>query len=218
MFQIKICGLTSMEDARATVEAGADAVGLNFYPKSARSIPVDVARRIVDILPRQIVKVGLFVNAQVDELIDIVEQVGLDLIQLHGDEPPEYLARLGVRPVLRAFRLTQAGLPPIFSYLDECERLGFPPRMVLMDSYRKGEYGGTGETANWGVAAEYAQMNSRPPLVLAGGLTPENVADAIRAVHPAAVDTASGVEFTPGHKDPSRVEAFVRAAREAMST
>ena len=242
MFRIKICGITNVDDALTVASAGADAVGLNFYPKSPRYITPERAREIVDSLPGGMVKVGLFVNAPDEQVRQTFDQLGLDLIQLHGDEPPGFLAELGDRPVMRAFRLGPGGvlespslldpgellagsprqphaLEPIGAYLAHCRWLGCTPRLVLADAYVEGTYGGTGQIADWQSLKAYRSARGEatiPPLVLAGGLTPENVAEAIRTVRPAAVDTASGVESGPGRKDPAKVEAFVRAARAAF--
>ena len=216
MFRVKICGITSVDDARAVAAAGADAVGLNFYAKSPRYVSVEKAREIINALPPEMVKVGLFVNAPAEEVCQTFDDLGLDLIQLHGDELPTYLTHLGDRPVMRAFRLAEAGLEPIGRYLGHCGRLGCMPRLVLVDAYVEGEYGGTGRVTDWERLKRYPFDVAHPPLVLAGGLTPDNVAEAIRTVRPAAVDTASGVESSPGRKDPAAVEAFVRAARLAF--
>jgi len=208
--------LTSVEDARAVVTAGADAVGLNFFGRSKRFIEEPLAREIIESLPAGVVKVGLFVNAPAEEVRRKFDQLHLDLIQLHGDEPPEYLAELADRPVMRAFRLGPAGLEPVKLYIQRCRQLGSPLEIVLLDGHVQGEYGGTGEVADWSVAAQYTTERENPPLVLAGGLTSENVAQAIEAVGPVAVDTASGVESSPGRKDPARVTSFVRAAVAAF--
>ncbi len=216
MFQIKICGITNVDDARTVAQAGADAVGLNFYPKSPRYISTDQARAIVQALPEPLVKVGLFVNAEVDTVCRTYDELGLDLIQLHGDELPAFLTQLGDRPVMRAFRLDQRQLDPVRQYLDTCGQLDCTPRLVLLDAFVQGEYGGTGELADWTAIQGFQTESSLPPLVLAGGLTPGNVAEAIRTVRPAAVDTASGVESSPGQKDPAAVEAFIHAARAAF--
>lgn len=217
MFRIKICGITTVEDAQLTADAGADAIGLNFYAKSPRAIGLEQAQAIARVLPSTVVKVGLFVNASVEQIVHSFEAVPLDLIQLHGDEPPELLAALAGRPILRAFRLTEAGLSPVAAYLAACRQLGCTPHAVLLDAYRPGHYGGTGETADWSAAASYVAEATPPPLVLAGGLTSENVAEAIRRVRPTAVDTASGVEAKPGRKDPARLRAFIQAARQAFA-
>jgi len=217
MFRIKICGITSVEDALAVARAGADAIGLNFYAKSPRRVDPAAAARITAALPERIVKVALFVNADAAEVCRVSDQLAVDLIQLHGDEPPEYLAELGGRPTVRAFRLGAAGLAPIIEYLDRCRRLGCLPQMTLIDSQVAGKYGGSGRKPDWAVAKQYSGLTGDPPLVLAGGLNPQNVAEAISTVRPAAVDTASGVESAAGIKDPAAVKAFVSAARDAFS-
>ena len=222
MFQIKICGITSVDNALSVARAGADAVGLNFYPGSPRYVPLQQAGPIVDALPDTVLKVGLFVNAAVDEICKMFELLRLDLIQLHGDEPPAFLSELGDRPIMRAFRLGPEGLDPVDRYLAECRGLNCTPRLTLIDACVKGMYGGSGQLADWRALKTYqsdetvSADTARPPLVLAGGLTPENVAEAINSVRPAAVDTASGVESSPPLKDPAKVAAFVRAAREAF--
>ncbi|HUT91566.1 MAG TPA: phosphoribosylanthranilate isomerase [Thermoguttaceae bacterium] len=216
MFRIKICGITTVDDALTAARAGADAVGLNFYPKSPRHLEPDEARRIVEALPPGVVKVGLFVNASPGDVCGTFDRLGLDLVQLHGDEPPDLLAGLGDRAVMRAFRVGREGLEPVAEYLRRCRGLGCLPRLVLLDSCVKGTYGGTGRVVDWRVAARYPSDDWHPPLVLAGGLTPDNVAEAIRAVRPAGVDTASGVESSPGRKDRALVERFVQSARQAF--
>ena len=217
-FRIKICGITTVEDAVAVAQAGADAVGLNFYPMSRRSVSREMAGRIVEVLPPEVVKVGLFVNAAADEVIETFDGLGLDLIQLHGDEPPEFLASLGDRPVMRAFRVGPEGLGATRDFLEACGRLACMPKLTLLDAYRPGTYGGTGLLADWARLKSYPSVVSlaAPPLVLAGGLTPDNVAEAIGAVHPSGVDTASGVERSPGRKDPDLVRRFVESARGAF--
>jgi phosphoribosylanthranilate isomerase len=217
MFRVKICGITNVADAQAAVEAGADALGLNFYPRSPRFLAPEKAAEIVAAVGRRAVKVGVFVNADAREICETFDRLGLDLIQLHGDEPPEMLPELGERPVVRAVRLGPEGLRPVEEYLARCRALGVVPQAVLVDALVEGLYGGSGKTADWAALGRYPTGGTLPPLVLAGGLTPENVAEAIRAVRPAAVDTASGVESSPGRKDPARVAAFVRAAREALA-
>jgi phosphoribosylanthranilate isomerase len=215
VFRIKICGITNRDDAQLVADAGGDAVGLNFFASSPRFIDFEAAGRIAAALPKNVAKVGLFVNATAATVCDAFDRLGLDLIQLHGDEPAEYLVQLGGRPVMRAFRLGEEGLSPVTAYLAKCQALNAMPKLVLLDAKVPGEYGGTGKTTDWAVAADYAQRPGLPPLVLAGGLTPLNVAEAIRTVRPAAVDTASGVESSPGRKDPALVKAFIQAARNA---
>lgn len=214
-FRIKICGITTVDDALLVAHAGADAVGLNFYRKSARFLAPDQAEAVVRAVPAGVVKVGLFVNAAAADIRATFDHLGLDLIQLHGDEPPEFLVELGDRPVMRAFRVGPEGLRPVECYLARCHELGVAPRMALVDALVSGAYGGTGRVADWDALKPYPPTN--PPLVLAGGLTPTNVAAAIRAVRPAAVDTASGVESNPGRKDAALVGQFIAAARAAFS-
>ena len=215
MFTVKICGITCVEDARAVAAAGADAIGLNFYGPSPRYITPAAARAIVDALPPGIVKVGLFVDADLATICRTVDDLGLDLVQLHGREPPELLAQLGPRPVMKAFR-PSGSLDPIVAYLDQCKHQGVMPRLVLLDALAAGAPGGTGTLADWSVARRYQVEITRPTMVLAGGLTPENVARAIRETGATAVDVASGVESSPGRKDAAAVAALVRAARAAL--
>jgi len=160
MFQIKICGITSMDDALAVARAGADAIGLNFYPRSPRYIALDTAREIVAALPKEIVKVGLFVNAPPADVCRTYDDLQLDLIQLHGDEPPEYMAELGNRPVMRAFRVEQGNLPPVIAYLARCRELQALPKLVMLDALVLGEYGGTGKAADWSTARKYVTQES----------------------------------------------------------
>ncbi|MCS7304502.1 MAG: phosphoribosylanthranilate isomerase [Thermoguttaceae bacterium] len=215
-FQIKICGITRPQDALWAVGAGADAVGLNFYSRSPRYIWPEDARHLITLLPGELVKVGVFVNADPAEIWQIFEQLGLDWVQLHGDEPPMLLQQLGGLPIIRAFRLGPEGLQPVLEYLERCRYVGRMPDWVLLEGYIPGQYGGTGHVAQWDLCREYAAAEGVPPLVLAGGLNPANVGEAIRSVRPTAVDTASGVELSPGRKDPSLVAEFIRAAREAF--
>ncbi len=217
MFRIKICGITNVDDALEVLAAGADAVGLNFYHRSPRYVRFEQAQDIVNALPSDFLIVGVFVNAAIRRVCQIFDQLELGLIQLHGDETPEFLAGLGARPVIRAFRPGPDGLRPVSEYLQQCRQLGCLPQMTLIDSHQKGKYGGTGRVADWTLAAQYHADRQHPPLVLAGGLTPDNVAQAIRTVRPAAVDTAGGVESSPQRKDPSAIREFVRAARQAFT-
>lgn len=196
--------------------AGADAVGLNFYPESPRFIDSEAAEKIVAVLPDRIAKVGIFVNASADEVLKTSDRLKLDWIQLHGDEPPETLVELGSRSVVRAFRFGQDGYAEIAQYLEACQRAARLPEAVLVDARREGEFGGTGETVEWSAVDAGRTAFGNLPLVLAGGLTPFNVSEAIAAAKPIAVDTASGVESKPGNKDPMLVRAFVNAARKAF--
>ena len=218
MFRIKICGITTIDDGQAAMAAGADAIGLNFYRSSPRYVELTTAKQIRAALPAEMTVVGLFVNAPTDEVRRIWDELGLSLIQLHGDESPEYLAELAPRPIMRALRVSVGGLPAVRDYLARCQQLGCSPRRLLWDSLVGGSYGGSGMTSDWDAAADYTRQRATPPLVLAGGLNPENVAQAIYTVRPHAVDTASGVESSPGRKSPAKLVAFVRAAQSAFAT
>ena len=203
MTTIKICGIKTLKDALAAIDAGADYLGFNFYAKSARFIEKETCAEITSILKKEhpnIKLVGVFVNSSVDEVKNILETCSLDLAQLHGDETPGIFAQLAPH-VFKAFR----GIP---SDVTGYERNDVPA--MLIDAAVKGVYGGSGVTADWSAAAELAK---RYPLLLAGGLTPENVADAVRRVSPWGVDTASGVESAPGEKDAGKMKAFVRAVQ-----
>ena len=216
MFTIKICGITRPEDARASAAAGADAIGLNFYPRSPRAIDLDRGRAIISALPSGVIKVGLFVNAVAGEICRTFDALGLDLVQFHGDEPPELLAALGDRPVMKAFRAAGAdGLRTVLGYLETCRTLGCLPRLILLDAPLARGFGGSGKLADWSLAKQYVETHQAPALVLAGGLKADNVAAAIRTSSAGAVDTASGVESQPGIKDPAALAAFVHAARAA---
>jgi len=247
MFRVKICGITTIDDARMAAAAGADAIGLNFCPRSPRFVSFNQAVAICEALPRRILKIGVYVNSPSDQVLLASTALRLDAVQLHGDEPPPAVCHLlesslhldavevhvdgeevpesrrlsdwelpRKSGVIKGFRLGGEGLRPAVEYLERCRQLKCLPTMVLLDSFRKGQYGGTGRLADWSQAARYPLAPWHPPLVLAGGLTPENVAEAIQAVHPYAVDTASGVESSPGRKDPELVKRFVAAARAAF--
>ena len=218
MFQIKICGVRDVSDAQSVAAAGADAVGLNFYPESCRYISMDTAEEIVASLPSGLARVGLFVNATDDEICQRFDQLGLDFIQLHGDEPPEFLLSLGGRPVIRAFRLGPGGLRPMVDYLDACRLPEVNLQALLIDAYHESAYGGSGMVADWDRLQSERELLEGLPFILAGGLTAENVAEAVGTVRPAAVDTASGVEKSPGKKDPEMVRKFVTAARLALKS
>jgi phosphoribosylanthranilate isomerase len=216
MFKVKICGVTTVDDARAVAAAGADAIGLNFYAASPRFLPLERAQHVAANIPAKVLRVGLFVNAPAETICGAYDALGLDLIQLHGEEPPEFLSELGDRPVMRAFRVGTAGLQPAAEYLARCRELRTSPAMVLLDAFVADQRGGTGKTADWDALAAERHLLGDAKLVLAGGLTPDNVADAIRRVRPAAVDTASGVESRPGVKDHDAVRRFVTAASQAL--
>jgi phosphoribosylanthranilate isomerase len=216
-FRIKICGITRRADGQAAADAGADAVGLNFVPTSPRRVSPEAARQIAQSLPGRVCKVGVFVNADLTDMVRIAAEVGLDALQLHGDEPPEDIGRLGPISLIRAFRLQASGVAPLLDYLARCRELGRLPDAVLVDAFQPGRYGGTGQVADWPLVRQLVTQLSPLPVVLAGGLTPDNVGAAIDAATPAAVDTASGVESAPGWKDPALVRAFVLRAQTAFS-
>jgi phosphoribosylanthranilate isomerase len=207
MTKIKICGITNLKDALAAIEAGADLLGFNFYPKSPRYIDVGLCRGITSHLRNKfahVVFVGVFVNLPAVEVYATLETCGLALAQLHGDETPENLAALNGR-AFKAFR----GVPgEITGYTRS------PAPALLVDAAVKGVYGGSGVVADWTAAAE---LSKRVPLLLAGGLTPENVGEAVRQVHPWGVDVASGVEVSPGVKDAEKMAKFVAAVRQVES-
>jgi phosphoribosylanthranilate isomerase len=215
MFRVKICGVTSSADALVAARAGADAVGLNFYAASPRCCPFERAREIAAALPVGVCKVGVFVNAPADEIRRLAREVPLDLVQLHGDEPPEFLRELRPLAIMRAVRVDH-DLSPVASYLAACHRLMALPRLLLVDAARGGQYGGTGMTLDWTLLAAHRQQLGGMPLVLAGGLSPDNVACAIAHMRPWAVDVASGVETAPGVKSPELVQKFVDAALGAL--
>jgi phosphoribosylanthranilate isomerase len=202
--RIKICGITRSEDALAAVTAGADAIGLVFYPPSPRNVSIDQAATIAADLPPFVTTVGLFVNADADWISQVVREVGIDLIQFHGDECADYCASHG-RPWIRALRMKE-GLN-----LGEQMTVFANARGVLLDAYRPGIPGGTGETFDWSrIPATLTQ-----PIILAGGLRPDNVADAVRQVKPYAVDVSGGVESSPGIKDADKMHRFVAQVRQA---
>lgn len=201
MVKIKICGITRAEDGLSAVEAGADFIGVNFYPPSPRYLAPEAAARLVREVGNQVKWVGVFVNEQPEIIRGIAARVGLDLAQLHGEESPEFCRNLGL-PVVKAFRIRS---------VDDLAGLGdFPADYVLVDCYSPG-YGGSGLTFEWRLLEEKNLPRGR--LFLAGGLTPDNVADAVRAARPFAVDVASGVESEPGMKDRAKLEMFIHNCR-----
>ena len=202
--RVKVCGLTSVEDARAAAEAGADAVGLVFWPGSPRAVSLPVARAIAAALPPFVARVGVFVDAAADEMGRLADEVGLDVLQLHGQEPLEVLARLP-RRVLKAVHVeSEAQLERALAWAERGAGL-------LVDAAGVARPGGTGRACDWDWAR---RLRERAPFVaLAGGLTPENVGEAVVRVAPHALDVSSGVESAPGRKDPARMRAFVAAAR-----
>lgn len=203
--KIKICGITNQEDAEASVAAGADALGFVFYAQSPRYIEPAVAKRIIAQLPPFVLSIGVFVNHDQETIRNLVDECGLAFAQLHGDETPTFCESLG-RPVLRALRLHDRGsLLALAEYKGRMGVKGF-----VVDAYARDAYGGTGQTVDWSLAREVAHA---APILLAGGLTPSNVQDAIQHVHPYGVDISSGVEERPGKKDHEKIRAFTQAVR-----
>jgi len=203
MVRIKICGITNLEDALLAADLGADALGFIFYPKSPRKVAPEAARAIIAQLPPLVTTVGVFVDEDAAAVRDLAARVGLDWVQLHGQEPPEYCRSLG-RRVIKGFRVQdQHSLSALEAYRGAAQAL-------LLDTYKKGQIGGTGETFNWTLAREAQKYG---PIILAGGLNPDNVAQAIAAAQPQAVDVASGVETGPGKKDPEKLKRFFAAVR-----
>src|SRR5271155_4802000 len=207
MFRVKICGITCWEDARHAIEAGCDALGFNFYARSPRHITPQAAATIRERLPKEIAAVGVFVNEAPRDLLELAAALHLDYAQLHGEEKPAAARAVGrLTPVIKAFRVG-----PRFRAARVAR---YPAAAFLLDGAPSngGPRGGTGRTFDWSVARRAADYG---PIVLAGGLTPDNVAQAIRAAHPAAVDVASGVERAPGRKDPRKLRAFLDAVDSA---
>jgi phosphoribosylanthranilate isomerase len=206
MVRVKICGITNLEDALLACELGADAIGLNFYEKSPRCISPFTASKVIAKLPPFVAAIGVFVNWQAAPVASLTKALGLAAAQLHGDEPPNLVAETVKKvSVIKALRAGKgSSLPPFSSYRGATA--------FLLDAPHSGQYGGTGRTADW-TAAQAAAKSYR--ILLAGGLTPENVAEAILAVRPYAVDVTSGVEAKPGKKDPVKLRAFFEAVARA---
>lgn len=218
---IKVCGIRDVATAELAAKAGASAVGLNFFVKSPRFVATADAAQIVATLPATVTHpVGLFVNHSRDEIESITAQTGLTAIQLHGDETPAFIAEVQQRhpdwTILKAFRIGES-LQPVVEFLAECTRLGVQLAGCLLDARVDGSFGGTGTVAPWELIAREYDRTSWPPLILAGGLTPDNVASAIRAVRPIGVDTASGLESSRGVKDTKLLTRFVSEAQRAFA-
>lgn len=216
---IKVCGIANRETAQAVAGLGPDAIGLNFYPRSPRCLSVDEAEQIVALLPETVEPIGLFVNESAERIDAICRQCSITTVQLHGDEPEELLAEVlecnADYRLVRAFRVGEEGLSPLAESLDRLWRLKVMLHAVLLDARVAGLFGGTGETAPWSGIAEQYREDDWPPLILAGGLTRDNVAEAVRSVRPWGVDVAGGVESSPGVKDLELVREFIAAARAA---
>jgi phosphoribosylanthranilate isomerase len=204
---IKVCGITNLEDALAAVDSGADALGFNFYPLSPRYIAPEDARRINDELPSAVMKVGVFVNeSEPEEVARISDAAGTTAVQLHGDESPEYCYALRDRFIIKALRASEDFEPRSVKE--------YEAGAILLDAYDRSARGGTGQVVDWEVAKSVRALV--PRLFLAGGLSPENVAEAIAAVEPYAVDACSSLESAPGKKSTELVRAFVAAVRKSV--
>jgi phosphoribosylanthranilate isomerase len=203
--KIKFCGMTRLEDAELAVSLGAWAIGLILWPGSKRVVDPDVALKISNTLRRKVEVAGVFVNQTLDEVAALADMLHLSLIQLHGDEGPAYAKEVARRTGAKVIKAQSVRLAA-----DVVAVQAFRTDFHLLDTHREGLRGGTGETFDW---AMLAGRRSDVPLILSGGLTPENVAGAIEAVHPFAVDVASGVEAVPGIKDPEKMKAFAAAVR-----
>jgi phosphoribosylanthranilate isomerase len=214
---VKICGVRDVETARVAVEAGANAIGLNFYEPSPRSTDVETARKIAELLPDDVTPVGLFVNHSLDEIERIMQAAGLVTLQLHGDETPQDLKQIAERHpgwnIIWARRVTEDSIADVEDELQKCKSLGVNLFACLLDPKVEGEYGGTGQTLSWKRVAQHYNQEKNPFLILAGGLTPDNVNEAVRTVHPFGVDVSSGIERGEGVKDAEMIRAFVRNAR-----
>jgi phosphoribosylanthranilate isomerase len=212
MFRIKICGVTTVADARHAVDCGADAIGLNFFRGSRRFIPEEAARAILSAVGSRAAVVGVFVNEDPEAVAGLCGRLGIARVQLHGDEPAEEAARIGLWRMKAVHAALTVDLEALRAY---------PCEAFLLDAGEAGAYGGTGKELPWdGLAARFGGVMSFPeaaaegkPWVLAGGLTPANVERAIVAAGPSGVDVASGVESSPGRKDPSKVAAFIENAK-----
>jgi phosphoribosylanthranilate isomerase len=202
MIQIKICGITNIDDARAAAEAGADALGFVFHPASPRCVTPAQAQAIIGSLSPALCTVGVFVNLPAAEVLRIAEMCGLDFIQLHGSESREYCRRFPSERLIKAFSFR--------SEEEFAAAADYPVHAYLVDAHDPVRFGGTGRTCDWNLAGRFA---ARHPLVLAGGLNAENLGKALEAVRPLAVDVSSGVESSPGKKDHEELRSLIAAVR-----
>ena len=206
MVKVKICGITNSEDALAACEYGADALGFIFYKKSPRFIELERVKDIIKDLPPFVTTVGVFVDEDADRISEIADAAKLDIIQLHGSEPPEF-CNVFKRKIIKAFKIQEQGAR---GKGQENEIRRYTVSAYLLDTYKEGVEGGTGETFNWEIAKEAKGFGR---IILAGWLTPQNVAEAVETVMPYGVDVSSGVEQKPGKKDLQKVKNFIERAK-----
>jgi phosphoribosylanthranilate isomerase len=204
---VKICGITNLDDALAAVDAGADALGFNFYPRSPRYVTPETAAKIIDRLPAGVLTVGVFVNEDLSVIEKTASAAGISALQLHGTESPEYCKALKGRYLIKVFATSGEFKPETV--------LDYDVQAIMLDAFDKETFGGTGKPSNWSIARKARDLF--PRLFLAGGLSAENVAEAIDRVNPYAVDACSSIERSPGVKDHERVRAFVAAVRTAAA-
>ncbi len=217
-FRIKVCGLLSASCVGHVVSAGADAIGLNFAPNSRRYLSPQLCPKVAEAIPQGIVRVGVFVNEPIQQIESLKAIAQLQFIQLHGDEPTEMMRDLPAGSVIRAIRLRNEDFSPITAFVSECERLDTMPAAILVDAHSPTAYGGTGRILDWSALSGWREwIRIEIPLILAGGLSPENVAEAIQIVQPAGVDTASGVETVRMEKDRELTAKFVSEAGRAFA-
>lgn len=218
---IKICGLNDPATARAIAELRPDAIGLNFYEKSVRCVTPEVARQIVDDLPDAVQPVGVFVDPTLETVAQTADRCRLKGVQIHSSEPGDCFSKLNeARASLKRIRAFQVGpqdLNSLIKYFDRDRLFSRPVDAFLVDAFSESLFGGTGKIVSWDLLRKEYQKEEWPPLILAGGLRPENVAEAIETVRPWGVDVASGVESAPGVKDVALVERFIDEARRAFA-
>ena len=202
---VKICGVTNLDDALCASEAGADAIGLNFYPRSGRVIVPREAASIAKAVPAGILRVGVFVNPSREEVFSILREVKLSALQFSGNESMEQISGFGL-PIYKAIHVAHRG--------SIAEMESYNVEAFLLDTHKEGEFGGTGKVFDWKIGLSAKRFGK---IIIAGGLTPENVSDAVKTVSPYGVDVSSGVEKSPGKKDPDKIRKFIARAREANS-
>ena len=204
MVRVKICGIANIRDAHGAIEFGTDALGFIFYPKSPRYVPPEKAKEMIQKLPREMIRVGVFVNQEIEKVKEIARFCDLTLIQLHGDESPQYCSEFPISCLIKAVSPQ--------SEEDVQKIKDYPVGAILVDAYKPGCYGGTGKISDWRLARKVKEAHQ---LILAGGLNTENIREAIEAVRPQAVDINSGVEISPGKKDHKKMRKIIESVREA---